>query len=163
MGLIDFVKNAGRKILGKEEEDEKPKAKVAPTVSPAEMAAKRAKALSAVVRETGIAVNGLAITVNGEVATVRGKVASQAEREKIALAIGNTFGIARVDDQMEVEKPEPEATFYTVKKGDTLSAIAKAHYKNANKYPVIFEANKPMLTHPDKIYPGQVLRIPPLP
>ncbi len=51
---------------------------------------------------------------------------------------------------------------YTVKKGDTLSAIAKAMYGNANKYQAIFEANQPMLKHPDKIYPGQVLRIPPL-
>ena len=44
--------------------------------------------------------------------------------------------------------------------GDSLSKIAKEHYGNAMKYPVIFEANKPMLEHPDKIYPGQVLRIP---
>jgi nucleoid-associated protein YgaU len=51
---------------------------------------------------------------------------------------------------------------YTVQKGDTLSKIAKEMYGNAGKYPVIFEANQPMLKHPDKIYPGQVLRIPPL-
>lgn len=51
---------------------------------------------------------------------------------------------------------------YVVEKGDTLSKIAKEVYGNANKYPQIFEANKPMLSHPDKIYPGQVLRIPPL-
>ena len=56
--------------------------------------------------------------------------------------------------------PAPEARFVTVKKGDTLSAIAKAEYGNANAYMKIFEANKPMLSHPDKIYPGQVLRIP---
>ena len=47
-------------------------------------------------------------------------------------------------------------------RGDTLSAIAKEFYGDANKYPVIFEANKPMLSHPDKIYPGQKLRIPAL-
>jgi len=47
-----------------------------------------------------------------------------------------------------------------VVKGDTLSAIAKKYYGDANKYNAIFEANKPMLTHPDKIYPGQKLRIP---
>ena len=52
------------------------------------------------------------------------------------------------------------STFYTVEKGDTLSKIAKQHYGDANKYQQIFEANKPMLSHPDKIYPGQVLRIP---
>ena len=44
--------------------------------------------------------------------------------------------------------------------GDNLSKIAKAFYGDANKYPVIFEANKPMLSSPDKIYPGQMLRIP---
>ena len=52
------------------------------------------------------------------------------------------------------------AVFVTVKKGDTLSAIAKVQYGDANKYNKIFEANKPLLSHPDKIYPGQVLRIP---
>ena len=62
-----------------------------------------------------------------------------------------------------MEAAEPEAVFYTVKSGDTLSKIAKAQYGYAMKYPVIFEANKPMLTSPDLIYPGQVIRIPPLP
>ncbi|MNJ76625.1 LysM domain/BON superfamily protein [compost metagenome] len=52
------------------------------------------------------------------------------------------------------------ARFVTVKKGDTLSAIAKAAYGDANKYNKIFEANKPLLSRPEKIYPGQVLRIP---
>ncbi|MEZ5466430.1 MAG: LysM peptidoglycan-binding domain-containing protein [Lysobacterales bacterium] len=51
---------------------------------------------------------------------------------------------------------------HTVQKGDTLSKIAKEVYGNAGKYPIIFEANQPMLSHPDKIYPGQVLRIPAL-
>jgi nucleoid-associated protein YgaU len=53
-----------------------------------------------------------------------------------------------------------ESTFYTVQSGDTLGKIAAEHYGNAGKYTVIFEANKPMLTDPDKIYPGQQLRIP---
>jgi nucleoid-associated protein YgaU len=88
-------------------------------------------------------------------------VENQQEREKVVLAVGNTEGIAKVDDQIEVVKKEPEATYYTVVKGDTLSKIAKASYGNPMKYPVIFEANRPMLTDPDKIYPGQVLRIPP--
>lgn len=50
---------------------------------------------------------------------------------------------------------------YTVKSGDTLSKISKEMYGEASKYPQIFEANKPMLKDADKIYPGQVLRIPP--
>lgn len=57
---------------------------------------------------------------------------------------------------------QTEKQFYTVKKGDYLSKIAKAVYGNANKYMIIFEANKPMLKDPDLIYPGQVLVIPPL-
>jgi nucleoid-associated protein YgaU len=55
-----------------------------------------------------------------------------------------------------------EATFYTLQSGDTLGKIAAQHYGDAGKYPVIFEANQPMLPHPDKIYPGQSLPIPPL-
>ena len=78
------------------------------------------------------------------------------------LVVGNTEGIASVDDQMTTAVQEPEAQFHTVVSGDSLSKIAKKYYGNAMKYPVIFEANKPMLTDPDKIYPGQVLRIPAL-
>ena len=55
---------------------------------------------------------------------------------------------------------EPESTYREVKSGDTLSKIAKEAYGDANAYMKIFEANKPMLSNPDKIYPGQMLRIP---
>jgi nucleoid-associated protein YgaU len=78
------------------------------------------------------------------------------------LVVGNTVGIAGVEDEMEVEVEEPVAIFHTVERGDTLSKISKKVYGDSMKYPVIFEANKPMLSHPDKIYPGQVLRIPAL-
>ncbi|MFY1040125.1 LysM peptidoglycan-binding domain-containing protein [Pantoea agglomerans] len=49
---------------------------------------------------------------------------------------------------------------YTVKSGDTLSAIAKQFYNDASEYMKIFEANKSILSSPDKIAPGQVLTIP---
>ncbi len=49
---------------------------------------------------------------------------------------------------------------YTVKAGDTLSRIAKEHLGNANEYMKIFEANRDQLSDPDKIKPGQVLKIP---
>jgi nucleoid-associated protein YgaU len=66
-----------------------------------------------------------------------------------------------VEDNMTVEvNVEPPAQYYTVVSGDTLSKIAKQHYGNANEYNRIFEANQPLLKHPDKIYPGQMLRIP---
>jgi nucleoid-associated protein YgaU len=155
MGLIDFVVNAGQKLFGADA------AAAAPATDPV-IQSKRASALEEHVRGLGLEVEDLKIKVGGDMAVVKGVVATQAEREKVVLAIGNTTGIARVDDRMEVKAPEPEARFYTVARGDTLSKIAKTHYGDANKYAVIFEANKPMLKHPDKIYPGQVLRIPPL-
>ena len=76
--------------------------------------------------------------------------------------LGYTLGVATVDDRVKVfaAEPEPEATMYTVKSGDSLSKIAKEFYGDAMRYPEIFEANKPMLKDPNKIYPGQVLRIP---
>lgn len=145
MGLIDFVMNAGQKLFGESEEK----------------AAARGAALSDYVNKMGLGVEDLAIEVAEDKATVRGTASSQAIREKVVLAVGNTEGIAKVDDLMKVVEPEPEATYYTVVRGDTLSKIAKEAYGDAMKYPVIFEANKPMLEDPDKIYPGQVLRIPP--
>ena len=159
MGLIDFVVNAGQKLFGGESEA---KAATATAAAGAPKPFDRGPVLENHVRQMGFDVEDLDITVDGMVATVAGKTATQEVREKVVLAVGNIAGIARVDDRIAVVTPEPEAVYYTVVRGDTLSKIAKQHYGNAMKYPVIFEANKPMLTDPDKIYPGQVLRIPPL-
>lgn len=95
-----------------------------------------------------------------DLATIQGKVKSQADKEKIILAVGNIDHVAKVDDQMTVETPEPESKFYTVKAGDNLSKISKEYYGDPNHYNKIFEANKPLLKDADDIYPGQVLRIP---
>jgi nucleoid-associated protein YgaU len=153
MGLVDFIRTAGEKIFGTSE------AAAAPTTDEVVLS-KRASALEEHVRGLGLAVDGLKIKVADDVAYVKGTVATQELREKVVIAVGNVAGIAKVDDRLEVKSPQPEARYYTVAKGDTLSRIAKQHYGDANKYPQIFEANKPMLKHPDKIYPGQVLRIP---
>lgn len=95
-----------------------------------------------------------------EKVTVTGTTLTNADREKVILALGNCEGVGCVDDQISVSNPEPEAQFYTVESGDSLSKISKSFYGDPMKYNQIFEANKPMLEHPDKIYPGQVLRIP---
>jgi len=94
--------------------------------------------------------------------TVYGEAETQVAKELVLLTLGNNAGISSVDDRMSVVKPEPEATFYEVKSGDSLSKIAKEVYGDAKKYNAIFEANKPMLKDPDLIYPGQMLRIPTL-
>jgi nucleoid-associated protein YgaU len=152
MGLFDFVANAGAALFGGTHESD----------------VERSARLESHVHVMGLDVKQLKIDVHGETATVSGEAASQAEREKILLTVGNTQGIGKVDDKMTVAAPKaaeapapaPAARFYTVVKGDSLSKIAKELYGDAMKYPVIFEANKPMLKDPDKIYPGQVLRIP---
>ena len=158
MGLIDFVKSAG-KALGFG--DDEPAAPSGPSAEEVQRTHDRrqAAALVRTVEEFGFEVDGLAVSVDGDVATVSGKASSQETREKVVLVVGNTAGIAQVDDRMEVSD---QSVFHTVVSGDTLSKIAKGVYGDAMKYPMIFEANKPMLEHPDKIYPGQVLRIPPL-
>jgi len=162
MGIFSFMKSAGQKLgmfYDKDEADQKAALEDA-------VERRRAKAMMNMVAQMGLAVEGLSIQVSGDAATVSGTAADQAVREKVVLAVGNTEGIASVDDRLTVaprpaEPPAPPAVFYTVVKGDTLSKIAKQQYGNPNKYTAIFEANKPMLQHPDKIYPGQVLRIPP--
>ncbi|MFQ5351251.1 MAG: peptidoglycan-binding protein LysM [Thermoanaerobaculia bacterium] len=166
MGIFDFVKEAGKKLgFGDDEPEAAPAAPEAPAASTAEQmqaAADRRRAMGMVklIGELGLGVDELSIRVDDDTVTVSGIAATQEDREKIVLAVGNVVGIARVDDRMEVAAPR--ATFYTVQSGDTLSKIAKEHYGDAMKYPVIFEANRPMLEDPDKIYPGQQLRIPPL-
>ena len=161
MGLFDFVKNAGASVFGKDEPEIQPQKRQIDLEEIARL--KRVKALQGLLGKLGLEVEGLRIEVDGDTATVYGQVDDQAEREKVVLAVGNVIGIARVDDRLEAKKKAPEAAFHTVQKGETLSKIAQQHYGAASKYPVIFEANKPMLSDPDKIYPGQVLRIPPLP
>lgn len=164
MGLFTFIKDAGSKIfgIGKTSAEKKAEASAAASVKEATEDRQAEQHLRGVVSDLGLEVENLQITIKEDLATVTGKAANQATREKIVLVVGNSAGIARVQDNMEVEVQEPEAVFHTVERGDTLSKIAKNVYGDAMKYPVIFEANKPMLTHPDKIYPGQVLRIPKL-
>jgi nucleoid-associated protein YgaU len=153
MNLINFVMSAGEKLgLVKAEKEE----------SQDVANLRKAEALSQHVQRLKLTIDDLQVDFNDGLATVHGKAATQSEREKVILAIGNTEGVAQVDDRIEVAAAEQQATYHTVESGDTLSKIAKAHYGNPMKYPVIFEANKPMLTDPDKIYPGQVLRIPPI-
>ncbi len=170
MGLFSFVKNAGAKIFGMKTDAEK--AADVKTASDAirsagEAARKAGEGAAAAkieqtIKDLGLKAENLKIVIDDDLVTVTGKAPDTATKEKIILVVGNSQGIATVDDQMEVENTGGEATFHTVEKGDTLSKIAKAVYGDAMKYPVIFEANKPMLKHPDKIYPGQVLRIPAL-
>jgi nucleoid-associated protein YgaU len=165
MGLFDFVKDAGEKIFGGDDDKDKKVAAAEPQVRTREMAlADRAKgeSLTRMVAGMKLGLEDVAVKFRDGLATVTGTANSQADRERAILLVGNTRGVARVDDRISVETAEPEAQMYTVKGGDSLSKIAKQFYGDPMKYPEIFKANQPMLKDPDKIYPGQVLRIPAL-
>lgn len=160
MGLFDFVKDAGEALFGGKS-DKPADVNVVRTPDAARSDRDRGETLERRVTSSGIAVEGLDVRFRDGLATVRGAVANQADREKVVLLLGNTVGVAQVEDELKVREASAQATLYTVKSGDTLSVIAKGHYGDAGKYTAIFEANRPMLEDPNKIYPGQVLRIPP--
>ncbi|WP_424196504.1 peptidoglycan-binding protein LysM [Ampullimonas aquatilis] len=156
MGLLSFIKEAGEKLFGHGE---------AQAAEPSAADAANQAAGAAIVdyiHKMGLDADGLAVTVDGAVGavTVAGLADTQEIREKIILCCGNVHGVASVDDQLTVKAPTQEATWHTVEKGDTLWAVAEKAYGKGSEYNRIFEANRPMLSHPDKIYPGQKLRIP---
>ncbi len=161
MGLFSFIKDAGEKLfgIGDAKAVEQEQASV-DNIANANKAA--ADAIKAYVVKMGLEVENLEIGFDGKTAavSVAGDVDTQETKEKILLCCGNVRGVVSVEDNMTVTHVEPDAQFHTVVSGDTLSKIAKQFYGNANAYMKIFEANKPMLSHPDKIYPGQMLRIP---
>jgi nucleoid-associated protein YgaU len=171
MGLFDFFSDAGEDELTKSVE-----------VSQERLDELRQENITRNLAKLDIEGEQVTVMVKGDIATLTGTAPSQEAMEKMVLCAGNQHGIGQVDCRVEVDAPPapaaqaPEAaagqapaaepasasTFYTVQSGDTLGKIAQAHYGDASKYTVIFEANQPMLTDPDKIYPGQSLRIPPL-
>ena len=144
MGIFDFIKSAG-KAIGIGGKDEAPSA----------------EALKKELVSHSLGTEKLSVEVKGDKAIIRGDVSSQEILEKAIIAIGNTHGISKVEAEVVVPDAK-EPVFYTVKKGDNLWKISEHFYTSGAKHAVIFEANKPMLSHPDKIYPGQVLRIPDL-
>jgi nucleoid-associated protein YgaU len=150
MGLFDFFTG---------------KSKKAPAPAGAtDVAAAPADTLMQELQKLGFDTSGIDIEVSGDKVTLNGAVASRAELEKIILAVGNTKGVAQVENNLIAPDADTEAPsgIHVVVEGDTLWAIAEAHYGKGQgaRYTEIFEANKPMLKDPDKIYPGQRLRIP---
>lgn len=157
MGLFDFVKDAGSKIF----QDSQETSTETVTVSPERLSELRSEHILKKMIEAGLDTDGIQVAVQeGERVTLSGKTSSQEACEKMVLIAGNQFGITQVNCQIEVAEQASASRMYTVKSGDTLSGIARELYGDASKYPLIFEANQPMLTDPNKIYPGQVLRIP---
>lgn len=165
MAIWDFVKDAGKSVFGKAEAATPKPAAAAPAAASAaaqpaaqDDTQRKVAALKAELRALNLDGDDVHLRLRGDTVVVESKGADRETLEKLILAVGNIEGIAKVEADLPADAPQ--SVFHTVKKGETLSAIAKEHLGNSNKYAAIFEANRPMLSDPDKIYPGQVLRIP---
>lgn len=149
MGLFSFIKNAGEKLFGGSESAEE-----------------KANKVKAHLGKYNFDLSGVNFSVNDDAVTVSGQAKNIDEKQRILATAGNVEGISSVHDNLtlreplKVEIPDISKTMYTVQSGDSLSKIAKEVYGDANAYNRIFDANRPMLSDPDKIYPGQVLYIP---
>jgi nucleoid-associated protein YgaU len=163
MSLISFIQDAGEKLFGNAKAAPAPAA-AAPAPDVAKLNETAAQAIERYIGSQGLKADGLDVKYDGatQTVTVSGVAPDQATKEKIVLCCGNVSSVAKVNDLLTVAAGAgQESKFREVKSGDTLSKIAKEEYGDANAYMKIFEANKPMLSNPDKIYPGQKLRIPP--
>ena len=144
MGLFDYAASIGKKLFGKDDDDAGDK-------------------IRKHIEKDNPGVDGLKVDVNNGIATVSGKAKDKSAFQKAILMAGNVFGISEVNAD-ELEAPEPEVEekveYYEIQKGDTLWAISKKFLGNGSKYPQIFEANREVILDPDKIYPGQKIRIP---
>jgi nucleoid-associated protein YgaU len=165
VSLISFLKEAGEKLLHPGPARQNAEAQQ-PQPSPVDVKEKEQtleRAILDYMAGQNLPVENLNVAFDSATATVivSGSAPDQVTREKIVLCCGNVQGVAQVNDQIHVVAgATDESKWYEVKSGDTLSKIAREFYGDANRYSAIFEANKPMLSDPDKIYPGQMLRIP---
>ena len=156
MGLLDFLRDAGDDLFGGK------KGREADTIR------------DKIEKELGRNIEGLGVLYTDGRVELQGKAKSLAAKEKAALIAGNVKGVVAVnDDNLTVQGQQaaspttsattaavPATTYYTIEKGDTLSKIAGRFYGDPQKYPALFEANREVIQDPDKIYPGQKIRIP---
>lgn len=153
MGLLDFLKDAGEDLFGGKKGDE------------ADAIRKKIE------KELGSNVENIGVLYKDGRVELHGKAKSQAAKEKAALLAGNVKGVNSVNDDgltvagqpatpASAPVAAPATTYYTIEKGDTLSKIANRFYGDPQKYHDLFDANREVIQDPDKIYPGQKIRIP---
>lgn len=167
MGIFSFAKDIGDKIFNRDDEQHQAQTETkADANTPAKTTEPSAQSVANIllrrIQQQNLNISDLKVKYNGstDTAEISGTAKTQADREKAIIAIGNVQNVAKVIDNIDIQEDAPESTMYTVKSGDSLSKIAEDVYGSADEYMKIFEANKPMLSDPNKIYPGQVLRIP---
>lgn len=148
MVTFDFVKDAGEALP------------LAPSKGDPPADGRLAEAIRNRVRRLGLRAKELKIQVAGDTVNLSGVAPDQEIHEKIILAAGNVRGVARVEDDMSTEYGTPNSSFYTVVRGDTLWRVAALFYNDGTRYQTIYEANRPLLSDPENIFPGQLIRVP---
>jgi len=145
MGLLDFAKDVGRQLFDTD-----------------------AEAADNIRQHLDIKLSGiknLEVEFDDGVATLCGECINEATRNNAILIAGNVKGVERIvaDDLTfpePVEEEKEKFDVYEIVSGDTLGAIAKRFYGKASLYTRIHEANKELIPDPNKIYPGQKIKIP---
>ena len=141
MGLFDFVKEIGAKLFNRDED--------------------AAEKIQKHIEANNPGITGLGVNFNNGVVSLSGQAASAEAMEKAVLLAGNVQGVADVKiEGLQTPPVTEKVEYYIIKKGDTLSAIAKQFYGKPNDYPRIFEANREVIKDANLIYPGQKIRIP---
>jgi len=141
MGLFDFVKEIGAKLFNRDED--------------------AAEKIQKHIEANNPGITGLGVNFNNGVVSLSGQAASAEAMEKAVLLAGNVQGVADVKiEGLQTPPVTEKVEYYIIKKGDTLSAIAKQFYGKPNDYPKIFEANREVIKDANLIYPGQKIRIP---
>ncbi len=144
MGFFDFVKDAGKKLLGRGDDNENVKGLIAENSGT-------------------MPIENLDVVVDGDTVIIKGHAKNAEDRVKAALIAGNIEGITKVnfeDLTIEDDLVELHDLYYEIQKGDTLWRVADIYYKDGSRYGEIFEANREVIKDADKIYPGQMIRIP---
>ena len=141
MGLFDFVKDIGTRLFGSHDD---PAAKI-----------------KAHIEASNPGIDGLEVAFEDGKVKLSGNAQDQAAMEKAVLMAGNVEGVTDVDSSAVAAPPaEKKVEYYVIQKGDTLWAIAARFLRSGARHPEIFEANREVIQHPDRIYPGQKIRIP---
>lgn len=145
MGLFDFAKDVGRQLFDTNDE-----------------------AADNIKQHIEIKMSGISdvdVQFDDGVATICGSCINEATRNTAILIAGDVKGVEKVvADGLTFPEPAEEkkekVEYYEIVSGDTLGGIAKKFYGNASKYTRIHEANKELIPDPNKIYPGQKIKIP---
>ena len=141
MGLFDFAKDIGKKLFNRD--------------------AEAAEKIKQHIEAANPGISNLGVTFEDGVVSLSGQADSAEAMEKSVLIAGNVQGVTEVNvDGLQTPPVEEKVEYYIIKKGDTLSAIAKQFYGKANDYLKIFEANREVIKDANLIYPGQKIRIP---